>query len=203
MKARGYDPVSENISNKGFGGVQAIDVNFIKHITGEITLHAKVKLNPETVCLSFVELKYFCQLSANGFDLHHKDFEKYEQIISMYAAKCLDIDVFGVLNSMKPKPPEEDFTIRKRKLWDKIVAEGKVKKYDKETCLEFYGYWTEKNEKGKLMRFEMEKIFDIPRRLQTWLSKDKKWAKNFIDKKEEKQNKEMEVKKQIKKDERF
>lgn len=42
--------------------------------------------------------------------------------------------------------------------------------YDKETLRKFYDYWSEHNEGGKLMRFEMKKNqpFNINRRLITW-----------------------------------
>ena len=33
---------------------------------------------------------------------------------------------------------------------------------------EFCDYWTESNEKGKRLKFEMQKTFDINRRLKTW-----------------------------------
>ena len=36
----------------------------------------------------------------------------------------------------------------------------------------FFEYWTEKQPKGKKMRFEMQKVFDIKKRLVTWSSKD-------------------------------
>jgi hypothetical protein len=36
----------------------------------------------------------------------------------------------------------------------------------------FYYYWTECNEQGRRMRFEMEKIFELPRRLATWKKRD-------------------------------
>ncbi len=40
---------------------------------------------------------------------------------------------------------------------------------------EFIGYWTEHNPNGKKMRFEKETVFDIKRRLQTWIKRDKKF----------------------------
>jgi hypothetical protein len=46
--------------------------------------------------------------------------------------------------------------------------------YSKEMLREFYNYWTEKNEGGRRMRFEMEKVFDIRRRLVTWHKNEKK-----------------------------
>jgi len=44
----------------------------------------------------------------------------------------------------------------------------------------FADYWTESNEKGKKMKFEMQKTFDIVRRLKTWSNNgfDNKKPKN-------------------------
>lgn len=43
-----------------------------------------------------------------------------------------------------------------------------VPKYGKEMLNDFYAYWIEHNPNGKKMRFEMEKVFNIERRLITW-----------------------------------
>lgn len=45
--------------------------------------------------------------------------------------------------------------------------------YPKEMLRRFYDYWTEKNEGGRKMRFEMQKVFDIKRRLTTWSNNEK------------------------------
>jgi hypothetical protein len=42
------------------------------------------------------------------------------------------------------------------------------------------------NPGGKKMRFEMEKIFDVSRRLRTWLDNDKKWLPIWKQKEQEK-----------------
>jgi hypothetical protein len=195
MKDRGYDLMSECMTA---GETSA--VNFISHITDEVTIHAKVRLKSETVLLSFVELKYFCNLIVGEFDLHHKEFEKYEQVLVTYAAQCVGLDVFAILDKLKPKAVEEvtapkkdevPIKVRKRALWDEVVKVGKDKSYHKDMCLEFYDHWTEMNPGGKKMRFEMQKIFDVEKRLRTWLSNDKKWSKTFVDKKVEQQNKEV------------
>lgn len=44
--------------------------------------------------------------------------------------------------------------------------------YGKETLNDFYGYWTEKGENDKKMRFEKQTSFDIKRRLTTWTKND-------------------------------
>jgi len=45
--------------------------------------------------------------------------------------------------------------------------------YPKEMLRNFYDYWTEKNDGGRRMRFEMEKVFDIKKRLVTWSKREK------------------------------
>jgi len=224
MKERGYESTSINMS-----GEEITSVNFIKRISAILAIHAKVKLKSETVSLYFVELKYFCKLSAEDFDLHHKDFEKYEQIICMYAAKCLDIDIFGILDSLKPKPnknleavkeflkidqspksQKKDIKERKREFWDEIVKIGKDRKYPKEECKLFYIYWTQMNPGGIKLNFEITKakkgVFDIGGRLATWMKNNKEWTtaiKNVIEKKAEKQNKEIKNTKTIDKTDLF
>jgi hypothetical protein len=37
----------------------------------------------------------------------------------------------------------------------------------------FYNYWTETNKAGTRMRFELQPVFEIGKRLATWANKDK------------------------------
>lgn len=39
---------------------------------------------------------------------------------------------------------------------------------DSKTANDFCNWWTESNPKGRKMKFEMQKTFDIPRRITTW-----------------------------------
>ena len=41
--------------------------------------------------------------------------------------------------------------------------------------IRFIDYWTESNEGGRKMKFEMQKTFDIRRRLVKWKDNDKEW----------------------------
>lgn len=43
-----------------------------------------------------------------------------------------------------------------------------VEIYGKEMLRDFFDYWIEKNKDGRKMRFEMQKVFDVNRRLKTW-----------------------------------
>jgi hypothetical protein len=45
--------------------------------------------------------------------------------------------------------------------------------YSKELIDNFCDYWTESKPKGRKLRFELEKVFDIARRLNTWEKRQK------------------------------
>lgn len=64
---------------------------------------------------------------------------------------------------------------RKKLLMKKMVIH--LPEYGKEMLREFFDYWTEMNEGGKKMRFEMQKVFQVDRRLKTW-SRNNKFKSN-------------------------
>lgn len=51
---------------------------------------------------------------------------------------------------------------------DRLVSELK----------KFYEYWTELNQTGKKQRWEKEKVFEVKRRLTTWMNNNNKWSSN-------------------------
>ena len=68
------------------------------------------------------------------------------------------------------KAPRKTIEEREIEFRDSLVEY--VDKYGKAMIRAFFEYWTEKQPKGKKMRFEMQKVFDIKKRLVTWSSKD-------------------------------
>lgn len=54
-----------------------------------------------------------------------------------------------------------------------------IEKYGKDTCNEFYSYWSEPLANGK-MRMTGEKAWDTNRRLSTWKQREKQPNNNFI-----------------------
>ena len=60
----------------------------------------------------------------------------------------------------------------RRKEFEEIVYSSN---YTTEMCSDFIMYWTETNPKGTKMRFEMQKTFDIKRRLSRWAKNKQKW----------------------------
>lgn len=52
--------------------------------------------------------------------------------------------------------------------------------YYPELVQEFIDYWTEKNHSGTRMKFELEKTFEIERRISRWIKNHKDWSKTNI-----------------------
>jgi len=44
--------------------------------------------------------------------------------------------------------------------------------YGKETCRDFYNYWTEPNKSNTKLNFELQKTWDVKRRLERWVKND-------------------------------
>lgn len=63
---------------------------------------------------------------------------------------------------------KDDSKIESRKAKFKNSIAPHVKEYGSPLCNEFYKYWTEPNKSGKKMRFELEKTWEIKRRLERW-----------------------------------
>ena len=79
----------------------------------------------------------------------------------------------------KYKDKEEDKKKDKEKRELEFIekCEKLYKKHDMSKALlkQFTDFWTESNEGGKKMRFEMQQTFDISRRLAKWKSNDIEW----------------------------
>lgn len=118
-----------------------------------------------------------------------RDLEKYERIREKnkknaekrWNAVASDRKGTDTKNAVSDKVTDTDKetvkvkeTIEERSaaFYQKLAA--LVDDYGKETVRDFYNYWTEHNEGGKKMRFELAKNqpFNIKRRLNTWKQKE-------------------------------
>lgn len=95
-----------------------------------------------------------------------------------------------------PTPPEnagkellseshsEDPEVKKQCLFEKRRKEfidglsDYVQTYGRDMINAFYRYWTEPNKSKTKMRFELQKTWDLNRRLITWSDRDKSFGKN-------------------------
>ncbi len=95
-----------------------------------------------------------CGFSTRGFPTHISNTNK------------------SICKNQKPPPLEE----RKAGFRERCLEayQQKKDKISGDVAKEFFEYWTECNENGNKMRFEMEKVFNINRRMNTWINNNKK-----------------------------
>lgn len=65
--------------------------------------------------------------------------------------------------------------VRKTKFYDSLTEF--VPTYGKQLIREFFDYWTEPNKSETKMKFELQKTWSLPHRLNTWARNDKNFIK--------------------------
>lgn len=90
----------------------------------------------------------------------------------------------SVYNTLKAKEKAKVQVKGKKKRgeeWSlKVVKIAKELKLDGKITIAFVNYWTESNENGRKMKYEMQKTFDIKRRLIKWRDNNTEWTNNKI-----------------------
>lgn len=74
---------------------------------------------------------------------------------------------------------QEKLDKRKKEFYESLVPF--LSQYPKEMIRSFYNYWSEMNKSGTKMRFELERTWEVSKRLATWASRDNKFAKSSMD----------------------
>ena len=82
------------------------------------------------------------------------------------------------IEEVKEKAPTIILEERKNKFKDEIKIY--IDEVPKAIIKEFYSYWTEPTKSGTKMRFELEKTWDLKRRLRTWLKNTSQWTNKPI-----------------------
>jgi hypothetical protein len=81
-------------------------------------------------------------------------------------------------DKVKDKVKVKDKESREKEFSDIVKKKAvKVENLSDEQINNFIYYWTESNEGGKKMKFEMQKTFDIKRRLVKWRDNNIEWGK--------------------------
>lgn len=58
-----------------------------------------------------------------------------------------------------------------------LAIQPYVQRFGRAMCLDFFYYWSEPSQSGERMKFELEKTWDLARRLTYWQRNADKWAK--------------------------
>lgn len=66
------------------------------------------------------------------------------------------------------KPSKDNIEIRKKALLHSILTADNVQRYGEQMLQDFFDYWSEPNTSNTKMRFELQKTWDVNRRLARW-----------------------------------
>lgn len=88
---------------------------------------------------------------------------------------------FGQSNQKVLEPPIPSKT--SDQLWEEMIS-AFSNTLAPSMVIEFENHWRAKNPNGTKERWQMEKVFDMSRRLDTWKRRDQKWTQNQETRKE-------------------
>ena len=97
--------------------------------------------------------------------------ESVEQNQQEATNPTVSVSVSGTVTDIKN-------TITERKLKFASTLEPFQKQYPKQMLSDFYKYWCELNKSGTKFKQELEKTWDLERRLEMWARRDKDFNKN-------------------------
>lgn len=80
-----------------------------------------------------------------------------------------------VNESKVKKNIEKEREARARNFYGEVAKFAEM--YPKQMLRQFYDYWTEPNKSLTKMKFELEKTWDLGRRLNTWASRDREFSR--------------------------
>lgn len=145
-------------SNMVYG--RKVDIG--QFITGRITASEELKIRPSTIYKRLQKLKR----------------QGYIELSSTTRNTLITVVNYKAYQLEEPK--------KKRNLQnvtDKFVLEVSAfkEKYSVEMLEAFVDYWTEPNKSKTRLRYELQKTFDVSRRLKTWSKNDNKFNNKKAD----------------------
>ena len=125
-------------------------------ITGRVSAAEELRLKPSTV------YKRMQVLKKQGYiDI---DSNTKNSLITVSKYKSYQLD---------QKPKKRDLEAVYKRFSDEVYSYD----YSVEMQAEFIEYWTEPNRSKTKLRYELEKTFDIARRIKTWAKRQKQYTK--------------------------
>ena len=125
-------------------------------ITGRVSAAEELCLKPSTV------YKRMQVLKKQGYI--NIDSNTKNSLITVSKYKSYQLD---------QKPKKRDLEAVYKRFSDEVYTHS----YSQEMQSEFIDYWTEPNRSKTKLRYELEKTFDIARRLKTWAKRQKQYNK--------------------------
>jgi len=104
------------------------------------------------------------------------DFRARNPTVSVSVSDNVNKEI--VVIGEKPKLPTAKVSLEDREKEFRDSVGLFIKEYPKETLRAFFNYWSEPNASKTKMRYQLEKTFDIKRRLANWTKNEKTFNKS-------------------------
>jgi len=149
--------------------------NTAENIENDTTLSR----HKQSIAIKNLVKKGFIKTKLKGLPatLHFKIIEnKIVNFLKTSIKKTLKLDI-KKLNTNKNKliriTNNKSLSIRAQEFQEEVFMSN----LSTDICQEFIDYWTETNKSNSKMKFELERTFDIKKRVSRWIKNDKKWNK--------------------------
>lgn len=106
--------------------------------------------------------------------------EEYRDSSSSFPQSKIEKNKEKEIVKEKSKTPAEILDERKKVFYDSLTPFVKI--YGKKMLRDFYDYWTEPNKSKTKFRQELEKTWELSRRLRTWAERERMNAKSLLPK---------------------
>ena len=168
-------------ANHEDGKWRGIDIKRGQLLTGLHTLneHTKISIQKLRTCLSKLEKTgEINKQTTNKYSIitiiNYDSYQGCQQTTNNQPNKQLTNNQQTTNNKQEYK---EGIELKNRESEFKELVRQFSNQYPVNMLKSFCDYWTEPNKSKTKMRFELEKTFEISRRLATWASRDKTFIK--------------------------
>lgn len=173
----------EHCNRLGWRKKFGFPTEMVKDAIGIKSYNTYIKTLNDLVDWGFIEMieRSKNQYSANIVALVNFDKaldKALDKAIKKHASKQDESTIQSIdsINKQLTIKPINKETIDNRKLKFSDTLKPFLDIYGKDLLNDFFKYWTEPNKSGTKFRQELEKTWDVSRRLETWLKNDKNFT---------------------------
>ena len=103
----------------------------------------------------------------------------HKSVIKLLDKHNIELDNPLVSVKDKDKDKAKDINTKKEEFAKRVEKEVFDMQIDPSMIKEFIEYWTEHNDGGRVLRYEQQSIFNIRKRMSTWVKNSKKFNSNM------------------------
>lgn len=173
-------------ANMEKGKWRGIDIKRGQILTGLHILNKKTGISIRTLrtCLDRLEkTKEIDRQTTNKYSIiticNYESYQLNRQAIDKQSTnnrQATDKQSTTNKNNKEGREKKEELLVQRESKFKSEVYEF-MNEYPESMLNKFSDYWTEKNKAGIKMRFELEKTFEISKRLITWVNRDREFNK--------------------------